>query len=276
MGLDISEVDVLIVGAGFGAVAVLHRCLEAGFDVKVYEKGANFGGIWYWNCYPGARVDTDTPIYQLFDKEIWEDFTFKERYPGWQDLRRYFAHVDKKWKLSEHFTFNKFVQTATFDEKQRRWFVECADGSQTWCRYFIPCLGFAAKKFTPSFPGLGSFEGEVFHTGVWPQYGVNLRGKRVAQIGTGASGIQVIQEIGDDAKSLTIYQRTPNLCLPMNQHNLDKAKEEEKKKSGECTSEEGASSLHTMELLILQTHGHRRGEDGTNEAHLRRFRLRFQ
>ena len=204
------------------------------------------------NNHRGARVDTDTPIYQLYDKELWEDFTFKERYAGWQELRRYFDHVDKKWNLRQHFEFvirhlstvfsqrlttshrfNKNVDKATFDENQKKWFVECSDGSETWCRWFIPCLGFAARKYLPPYPGFSNFKGEVYHTGVWPQYGVNLKGKKIAQIGTGASGIQVIQEIGDAAKELTIYQRTPNFCLPMNQVKLNPEEEQKKKDNGE-------------------------------------------
>ena len=200
----------------------------------------------------GARVDTDTPIYQLYDKELWEDFTFKERYAGWQELRRYFDHVDKKWNLRQHFEFvvphlntvfsqrlmishrfNKNVDRATFDETQKKWLVECSDGSETMCRWFIPCLGFAARKYLPPYPGFSNFKGEVYHTGVWPQYGVNLKGKKIAQIGTGASGIQVIQEIGDAAKELTIYQRTPNFCLPMNQVKLNPEEEQKKKDNGE-------------------------------------------
>lgn len=106
----------------------------------------------HWNCYPGARVDTDTPIYQLFDKELWEDFTFRERYAGWQELRRYFAHVDQKWQVSQYFgqcvkrtpvvvqrastdppwtEWNKNVESATFDEDQKKWLVECSDGKLT-------------------------------------------------------------------------------------------------------------------------------------------------
>ncbi|KAK5173670.1 uncharacterized protein LTR77_002351 [Saxophila tyrrhenica] len=91
-GLEINEVECLIIGAGFGAVTLLHRLLKEGFEARVY-----------WNCYPGARVDTDTPIYQLFDKELWEDFTFRERFAGWQELRRYFKHVDQKWQVSKYF-----------------------------------------------------------------------------------------------------------------------------------------------------------------------------
>ena len=246
VGVEVKEVDCLIVGAGFGAITLLRKLLDQGFDAKVYEKGSAFGGIWYWNCYPGARVDTDTPIYQLYDKELWQDFTFRERYAGWQELRRYFDYVDQKWGIKQYFEFNKNVDTATFDETQRKWLVECSDGSQTWCRYFLPALGFAAKKYLPPIPGLSNFRGDVFHTGVWPQYGVSLKGKRIAQIGTGASGIQVIQEIGDDAKHLTIYQRTPNLCLPMNQKKLDPAEEEEKKKAGGEYEEKMMLTKHTF------------------------------
>ena len=248
------EVDVLLVGAGFAAFTLLNRYVDSltltttasmhrrthgrsrlrklGFGVKIYEKGAASGGIWYWNCYPGARVDTDSPIYQLFDKELWEDFTFKERYAGWQDLRRYFEHVEKKWHIQDHISFNKHVDSAVFDESRRQWLVECSDGSEIYCRWFIPCIGFASRRYTPPFPGLGNFRGDIYHTAMWPQHGVNLKGKRVAEIGTGASGIQVIQEIGDTVKHLTVYMRTPNLCLPMNQCPLDPKEEDEKKESG--------------------------------------------
>jgi cation diffusion facilitator CzcD-associated flavoprotein CzcO len=209
------------------------RLRKQGLKVKIFEKGAASGGIWYWNCYPGARVDSDTPIYQLFDKELWEGFTFKERYAGSQELRRYFDYVEEKWDLKKDISYNKMVEGATFDEKSHKWLVECSDGSQALCKYFIPCIGFASRRFTPPFKGLSDFKGDVYHTAVWPQHGVNFKGKRVAQIGTGASGIQCIQEIGPKAKHLTIYQRTPNFCLPMNQRKLDPKEEEERKKSGE-------------------------------------------
>ena len=185
------------------------------------------------NCYPGARVDSDTPVYQLFDKELYKDFTFQERYPGGPELRRYFEHIEKRYNILPHITFNKCVDGAQFDEKKNQWLVECADESQIWCRWFIPCVGFAAKHYTPPVPGLGEFRGEVYHTARWPQHGVNLKNKRVAHMGTGASGIQVIQEIADKVKHLTVYQRTPNFCLPMNQHDLDPAEEEKKKERGE-------------------------------------------
>ncbi|KAK4574543.1 hypothetical protein LTR86_001384 [Recurvomyces mirabilis] len=230
---DAAYCDVLLVGAGFASFTLLNRLRKLGLDVKILEKGSASGGIWHWNCYPGARVDSDTPIYQLFDKELWEDFTFKERYAGWPELRRYFKHVEKKWNIEDHTEYNKHVDGAFFDEKTHQWTVECADGSNYNCRWFIPCIGFAARRYQPPIAGLSEFKGDVYHTAVWPQHGVNLKGKRVAQIGTGASGIQVAQEIGPIVKSLTLYMRTPNFCLPMNQYSLDPKEEEKKKANGD-------------------------------------------
>ncbi|KAJ9642022.1 hypothetical protein H2201_005947 [Coniosporium apollinis] len=229
----IPELDVLIVGAGFGAFSTLHKLRQQGLNVKVYEKGSASGGIWYWNQYPGARVDSDTPIYQLFEPELYKDFTFRERYAGWRELKRYFNHVEKKWDIVKDVEYNKNVESATWDESRHQWLVECADGSETYCRWFIPAIGFAAKRYTPPIKGMGEFKGDIYHTAVWPQWGVNLKKKRIAVIGTGASGIQTIQEIGKDASHLTIYQRTPNYCLPMNQKILDEAEEQKKKEAGE-------------------------------------------
>ncbi|QDS70788.1 hypothetical protein FKW77_004242 [Venturia effusa] len=259
----IVELDVLLVGAGFGSFTLMNRLRKQGLNVKIYEKGSASGGIWYWNCYPGARVDSDTPIYQLFDRELWEDFTFKERYAGGPELRRYFEYIEQKWDLKKDITYNKHVDGATFDEKTHKWLVDCSDGSQTLCKWFIPCIGFASKKFTPPFRGLSDFKGEVYHTAVWPQHGVSFKGKRVAQVGTGASGIQCIQEIGPKAKHLTIYQRTPNMCLPMNQRKLDPKEEEEKKKNG--TYEKNFAKTYTTFAGFLYDFQKRNTFDDTPE-----------
>lgn len=234
---QIEHVDVLLVGAGFGSFTLLNRLRRQGYSIKIYEKGAASGGIWYWNCYPGARVDSDTPIYQMFDKEIWEDFTFKERYAGGPELRRYFDHLEKKWHLQQHITYNKHVDSAIFDEEKKQWLVESSDGSEIYCNWFIPCIGFASRRYTPPIQGLGNFRGDIYHTAVWPQHGVNLKNKRIGQFGTGASGIQCAQETAGKAKHFTLYQRTPNMCLPMNQRQLDPEEEERKKKDGTYEAE---------------------------------------
>lgn len=182
--------------------------------------------------YPGARVDSDTPIYQFFDREIWEDFTFKERYPGGPELQRYFKHVEKKWHISDHIEYDKCVDSAEFDEATKEWKVVCADDSVYRCRWFIPNVGFASKHYSPPVAGLSNFKGDVYHTSKWPAHGVNLKGKRIAQIGCGASGIQCSQTLGPTSKHFTLFIRTPNFCLPMKQHPLDPEEEERKKQDG--------------------------------------------
>lgn len=110
--------------------------------------------------------------------------------------------------------------------------MECSDGSEIYCNWFIPCIGFASRRYTPPVPGLGNFRGDIYHTAVWPQHGVNLKNKRIGQIGTGASGIQCAQEVAGKAKHFTLFQRTPNMCLPMNQKKLDPEEEQKKKDAG--------------------------------------------
>ena len=247
------ELDVLIIGGGFGGftqwkkyVASSPNCLQdtdiytnlpfyrikdlnLGLTVKIYEKAPESGGIWYWNCYPGARVDSDFPTYQLFDKELWSTFTFSERFPGGPELREYFKHVEKTWNMASDIEYNKGVSGATWDPAGSSWRVLCEDGTVTYCKWLLPCLGSGNKTNIPPFPGMEKFKGEMYHTARWPQGGVDTKGKRVAVVGTGASGVQVIQEIGDEVEHLTIYQRTPNLCMPMSQRKLDPQEEEEKK-----------------------------------------------
>ncbi|KAI9717699.1 MAG: hypothetical protein M1828_007102 [Chrysothrix sp. TS-e1954] len=224
--------DVAIVGAGFGAIATLHLLRQQGLKVKIFEKGSRSGGIWYWNCYPGARVDSDAPIYQMFDKELWEGFSFKERYPGWQELRRYFDYLDEKLQFSKSVEYDSQVTGATFDDSKRLWHIKCGNGKTATAKWFIPAIGFAAKKYVPPIQGLDKFKGPIHHTAEWPQQGVDLVGKRIAVIGTGASGVQVIQESGHEAKQLTVYQRTPNFALPMNQKPLIYDENEQLKREG--------------------------------------------
>jgi cation diffusion facilitator CzcD-associated flavoprotein CzcO len=124
----------------------------------------------YWNCYPGARVDSDTPIYQLFDKELWEGWNFKERYPGWQELRQYFHYLDSKLDLKRDIQFNTACTGARFDEQNNQWVIDLDDGTgiKVRARWFIAAMGFAAKPYTPAYPGLDKFKGEIHHTSVCP------------------------------------------------------------------------------------------------------------
>ena len=214
------ELDVLVIGAGFAGIYQLDRLRALGHSVKVFEAGAELGGIWYWNCYPGARVDTEGPLYQFAYKDLWKDWEWRHLYPGWSEMREYFAYVDRKLDISKDVRFNTRVETAEFDTDRNQWVVHASDGTTVRCSYLVPCLGFAAKPYLPPIPGRDTFAGICHHTALWPQEGVDLSGKRVAVIGTGASGVQVIQEAARDAADLTVFQRTPNLAMPMGQRTL--------------------------------------------------------
>ena len=217
----IEELDVIVVGAGFAGLYLLDRLRSMGMEVQVFEAGGGLGGVWYWNCYPGARVDSPGPIYQYSRDDVWRKWQFNELYPSWQELRDYFRYVDEKLGLSRDIRFNRRVNQAEFDPAHNRWIVRSSDGSVASARYLVLCTGLSAKPYIPDLPGLNDFAGERHHTALWPQHGLDMAGKRVGVIGTGASGVQVAQEAAGVAAHLTVFQRTPNLALPMRQKKLD-------------------------------------------------------
>ncbi|MEQ8990883.1 MAG: NAD(P)/FAD-dependent oxidoreductase [Pseudomonadales bacterium] len=222
---ETERLDALIVGAGFNGVYQLYRLRQEGFKARIFDAGHEIGGIWYWNCYPGARVDSHVPNYEFSIPEVWQDWTWSERFPSWRELRAYFQHVDRKLDISRDVRFDTRVTEARFDAEQDEWLIRTEDGHQVRARFFIPCLGFAAQAYVPDYPGLKTFAGPCHHTARWPQHGVELAGKRVGVIGTGASGVQVIQEAGRVASHTTVFQRTPMLALPMRQRRLDAAEQ---------------------------------------------------
>lgn len=212
--------DTLIVGGGFSGLYLLDRLREQGFDVKVWDAAGGLGGIWWWNCYPGARTDSTGQVYQFQYKDLWKTYDFKELYPDSDGLRDYFEYVDSQLDLSHDITFNTFVESCKWDEIAKEWTVRSSQGLEQRARMVIVATGFGAKPLYPNIEGLDSFEGECHHTARWPQGGLDLAGKRVVVMGTGSSGVQVIQEAAAVAENLTVFQRTPNLALPMRQQQL--------------------------------------------------------
>lgn len=180
--------DALVVGAGFAGVWALYKLRQRGFTAKIVEAGTGLGGIWHWNTYPGARVDSQYPVYAFSLPEVYEDWNWSSHYPGGQELRDYFEHVDRKLQISKDTVFETKVLSATFVEERNVWEIECDTGVRYTCRHFIASLGFAAKRHFPDWPGYDDFEGVIHHSSFWPQEGVDVSGKRCAVVGTGATG----------------------------------------------------------------------------------------
>ncbi|XPS79431.1 hypothetical protein M3J09_011414 [Ascochyta lentis] len=209
--------DAVIVGAGFGGIYQLKILRDAGYQAKLLESGSDYGGVWYGNRYPGARVDSAIPHYELSDPELWKDWMWKQRFPDSAELRTYFAHVAKKWALRKDTVFDSTVTEAIWDDDAKRWNVATNVGESYRAKFFLLNTGSAAKRHVPDWTGIQSFQGLFLHPSYWPHQPLDLKGKRIAVIGTGSTGVQLATELSKIAGHLTIFQRTPNMALPMKQ-----------------------------------------------------------
>ncbi|MGH6738837.1 MAG: flavin-containing monooxygenase, partial [Bradyrhizobium sp.] len=209
------EVDVAVVGAGFAGLYILHRLRKAGFSAVVLEEAGDVGGTWYWNRYPGARCDIQTIDYSYtFDPELEKAWTWSEKYATQPEILRYLGFVADRYDLRRDIRFGTKVKQATWDDAKERWLITTDNGADVSCRHYIMATGCLSAPKPPEIDGVKDFKGEVYFTGRWPHDGVNLKGKRVAVIGTGSSGIQSIPLIAGEAAHLTVFQRTPNFALP--------------------------------------------------------------
>ena len=227
---DEQEKDVVVVGAGFAGMYMLHRLRKMGYEVRVIEAGSGVGGTWYWNRYPGARCDVESLEYSYsFDEALQQEWEWTERYSGQPEILKYANHVADRFDLRKDISFNTRVLSAVFDEQTDKWVVESDSGEVVRARFFVMATGCLSSTNTPDMDGIEDFRGEVVHTGQWPKEGVDLAGKRVGIIGTGSSAVQAIPVIAEECAELTVFQRTAQYTVPARNEKLDPAKVRETK-----------------------------------------------
>jgi cyclohexanone monooxygenase len=210
-----AQVDAVIVGAGFSGLYMLHRLRAQGLTARVIEAGTGVGGTWYWNRYPGARVDIESQEYSYsFSPELDAEWVWSERYATQPELLRYLNHVADRFDLRRDIQLETRVTAARFDEQANRWTVETDAGEAISARYVVMATGCLSVANAPAFAGAESFKGKSWHTSDWPRDGVDFSGQRVAVIGTGSSAIQSIPIIAEQAAQVTVFQRTPNFSVP--------------------------------------------------------------
>lgn len=220
-----SDFDVIVVGAGMSGLYQLHKLREMGLRVLVLESAADVGGVWYWNRYPGARFDSESHTYAYsFSKEIREEWNWTERFAPQAETLRYINFVADKLDLRRDIRFRSKVTSARVSDDGTEWTVTAEDGGVFRSRFFITAIGPLSAPTFPRIPGLESFRGELYHTSRWPHVPVEFESKRVGVIGTGSTGIQVIQEVAKVAGKLTVFQRTPQWAAPL--HNAPLTPEE--------------------------------------------------
>jgi cyclohexanone monooxygenase len=212
----------VIVGAGFGGLYMLHRLRGLGIPARVFEAAGDVGGTWYWNRYPGARCDVESMQYSYsFSEELQQEWRWSERFASQPEILRYAQHIADRLDLRRDIQFNTRVTSAVFDEATRRWTVETDRGDRVSAQYCLMATGCLSAAKLPEIPGIEGFRGKTYHTGAWPHEGVDFTGQRVAVIGTGSSAIQSIPVIAEQARHLTVFQRTPNFSIPTRNKPMD-------------------------------------------------------
>ncbi|KID97940.1 Flavin monooxygenase-like protein, partial [Metarhizium majus ARSEF 297] len=226
---DNLELDAIIIGAGFAGIFMLKTLRDRGYKSVIFEAGSDLGGTWRWNSYPGAGVDSEVPEYEFSWPEVWKTWNWSSNYPDYRDLRAYFDHVDKTIGVKKDCSFNTVVVGASFDTAAGKWSVRTEDGRTAKAKFLVLGTGFAARRYIPDWPGMDKFKGVIHHTSFWPEEDVDVKNKRCAVIGTGASGVQVVQAWGPVAGEVKVFQRTPNLALPMRRRKMTPEEQERKR-----------------------------------------------
>lgn len=213
------DYDMLIIGAGFGGLRMLHEARTLGLSAHILEAAPELGGTWYHNQYPGARTDTEAWGYCFFfDQQLLREYKWKERFPTWQQVADYLDHAVSRFDMRKDISLNSRVSSAVFDDADQIWNVTTEDGRTFSARYLITATGVLTAAYDPPFKGIPDFEGEILISSSWPSEPVSFAGKRVAIVGAGATAVQLLPIVAHSAANVTLFQRTPNYVLPNRNH----------------------------------------------------------
>ena len=220
---DIAKIDahldyqVVIIGAGLSGIYQIKRLADLGVRATVLDTNADLGGTWYNNRYPGARFDSESYTYGYsFSKEVLEEWDWTEKHSPQPETLSYLNYVADKFELRKYMQFGCKVEAMKFDEDSNIWTLHLGDGRKMTTRMVITAVGTLSTPTLPKFNGIDNFKGVSFHASDWPHEPLDLTGKRVAVIGSGATAIQLIPEVAKVAKQLTVFQRRPNWAAPLN------------------------------------------------------------
>jgi cation diffusion facilitator CzcD-associated flavoprotein CzcO len=224
--------EAIVIGAGVCGIYSLYRLRDMEMDVVVLEAGSDVGGTWYWNRYPGCRFDSESVSYAYsFSEELLQEWDWKERFSPQPETLRYLEHVVERFDLRRHMVFDTAVTDAVYDAEHNRWTVTTDDGTVRTCRFLLPAVGLLSVPTRPTYPGMEAFAGESFHTFDWPREGIDLSGRRVGVIGTGATAIQLIAAIAPVVGELRVFQRRANWAAPLHNSLIDDVEQSEIKAS---------------------------------------------
>ena len=242
-------VDIVVIGAGFSGMYALHR-LRNDYRLICFEAGESVGGTWYWNRYPGARVDIESMEYSYdFDEALQQEWKWPEMFSAQPELEAYANHVADRFGLRDQIRFSTRVERLEFNESRSLWHVFTDRNDHVICKYVIAATGSLAVPTIPNWPGKDSFQGKLYHTAQWPREGVDVAGKRVGIIGTGSTGIQAAPMLAQTAGHLFVFQRTPAFSMPSGNRPLSEEYERQWKAN---YAERRERMWHTPSLSLIQ------------------------
>jgi cation diffusion facilitator CzcD-associated flavoprotein CzcO len=263
-----ATVDAVVVGAGVLGLHQLYLLRESGFEAMLLEAGSGVGGTWYWNRYPECRFDSESYTYgYLFSDELFDEWQWKEHFAGQPETERYLNHMVDKFDLRRHIRFNTRVTSAVWDHGSGQWTIRGDNGTSIRARFLVAATGVLSIPFFPDVPGRESFQGEAYHTGLWPKDPVDFAGKRVAQIGTGSSGVQLVPAIAGEVESLTVYQRSANWCTPLNNRPITPEEQAELR----ANFQQIRDTLNTSQSGFLHVPHDRKASEDTREQRREHF-----